>query len=56
VKQNGNALQYVREDLKTVENGILCITAVQTHGHALEYVPEELQTPELCMIAVKNQF
>ena len=46
VKQNGYALQYVKE--QTPE---MCLEAVKEHGNALEYVKE--QTPEICLAAVK---
>ena len=47
VKQNGNALEYVKT--QTPE---LCLEAVKQNGLALRYVKE--QTPELCLEAVKQ--
>jgi hypothetical protein len=40
VKQNGCALKYVPENLKTKE---LCLEAVKQDGYALKYVPENLK-------------
>jgi hypothetical protein len=49
VQENGHALEYVPEDLKTPE---LCLAAVQKHGRTLEYVPEDLKTPEIYLAAM----
>jgi hypothetical protein len=49
VSQDGRALQYVPEELKTPE---LCKIAVSQDGWALFWVPKELRTPEMCKIAV----
>ena len=51
VKNDGEALKYVPEKLKTPE---ICLEAVKNYGIALRYVPEELRTPEICMESVKN--
>ena len=50
VQENGSALQYVPDNLKTTE---MCMIAVK-YGLALEYVPDNLKTTEMCMIAVKQ--
>jgi hypothetical protein len=51
VKQDGEALKSVPEELKTPE---LCLVAVKQHGLALGDVPEELQTREILLEAVKQ--
>ena len=51
VKQNGDVLRYVPEDLKTSE---ICLTAVEQDGMALEHVPKDLKTPEIHLAAVKQ--
>jgi hypothetical protein len=51
VRQNGNALKLVPENLKTAE---MCLAAVQKNGEALYYVPKVLKTAELCLIAVQQ--
>ena len=51
VKQNGDALRYVPEELKTSE---ICLAAVEQDGWALLYVPEDLKTSEICLTAVKQ--
>jgi hypothetical protein len=40
VKQNGNALYYVPEELRDYN---ICIAAVKQNGEALEFVPKELR-------------
>ena len=47
VKQNGDALKYVKE--QTAE---ICLEAVKKYGDALKYVKE--QTAEICLEAVKQ--
>ena len=47
VKQNGRALQYVRE-----QNKDICMEAMKQSGRALQYVNN--QTPEICMEAVEQ--
>jgi hypothetical protein len=51
VKQNGLALYYVPDELRTKE---LCELAIQQDGEALQYVPDKLRTKELCELAVKQ--
>jgi len=51
VRQNGDALQYVPENLRTPE---LCFEAVRQYGYELRFVPQELRTPELCLAAVRQ--
>ena len=51
IYENGFALKYVPEELKTPE---LCELAVTSNGWALQYVPDELITPRLCYVAIKN--
>jgi hypothetical protein len=52
VKQNGYALQYVPDNLKTTE---MCMIAIKQYGGALEeMVPDRLKTPEFYLEAVKN--
>jgi len=61
VKNFGDALKYVPEELRTAE---VCLEAIRhsewvkgeilTTGNALEFVPETLKTAELCAEAVKN--
>ena len=40
VRQNGNALEKVPENLRTQE---VCLEAVMKDGYALQYVPEKLR-------------
>ena len=47
VKQDGNALRYVKEQTEAV-----CIEAVKRNGNALRYVKE--QTEAVCIEAVKQ--
>ena len=47
VKQNGLALQYVKEQTDDI-----CLIAVKQHGYALRYVKE--QTDDICLYAVKT--
>ena len=47
VKQNGNALQYVKEQTPEI-----CMQAVKNDGYALRYVKE--QTENICLEAVKQ--
>ena len=47
MKQNGYALQYVREQTEEI-----CLEAVKKDGYALRYVNE--QTEEICLEAVKQ--
>jgi hypothetical protein len=49
LRQNGRALHYVPDDLRTEE---LWRIAVAQDGEALEYVPEHLRTDEFCRFAV----
>jgi hypothetical protein len=49
LRENGGALHYVPEDLRTEE---MCRNAVAQDGAALEYIPEHLRTEEICRIAV----
>jgi hypothetical protein len=51
VRQNGYALQYVPENLKTAE---MCLAAVKEEAGSLPYVPENLKTAEICLVAVKK--
>ena len=51
VQSNGNALQYVPEELRDRE---ICLTAVKQYGSALQYVPEELRDRDMCLVAVKQ--
>ncbi len=51
VKQDGLALKYVPENLKTAK---LCLAAVKSEGCALSDVPKNLKTPRLCREAVKQ--
>jgi hypothetical protein len=64
VRQNGMALQYVPENLKTEspnEFGALCLEAVKQDGRAIQFVPENLITASpnefgaICMEAVKSK-
>jgi len=50
VRQNGDALEYVPENLKTAE---LCRIAVRNCADAFKHVPEHLRTLELCMEAAQ---
>ena len=47
VKQDGNALQYVKKQTETI-----CLAAVERDGCALQYVRE--QTEAICLEAVKQ--
>ncbi|MBA2706121.1 MAG: DUF4116 domain-containing protein [Blastocatellia bacterium] len=47
VKQNGYALQFVREQTPEI-----CLGAVRQNGYALQYVRE--QTYEICLEAVRQ--
>jgi ribosomal protein S2 len=47
VKQNGNALRYVKEQTESI-----CMEAVKQDGYTLRYVKE--QTESICMEAVKQ--
>jgi hypothetical protein len=49
VEQNGLALEYVPDELRTPE---VCDKAVGQDGLALKYVPDELMTREVCEKAV----
>ena len=51
VKQDGLALEYVPNKLKTTE---LCLNAVKQNGRALKYVPKNIKTAEVCFEAVKS--
>ncbi len=51
VKQNGEALYYVPEHLKTER---ICLEAVKQNGYALQFVPEHLITEQVCLEAVKQ--
>ncbi len=51
VQQDGSALEYVPETMKTPE---LCLEAVKNDGSALKFVPEKLRTEALCHAAVQN--
>ena len=51
VKQNGNALEFVKPELMTKE---LCHLSVQQNGDALEFVKPELMTKEMCKLAVQQ--
>jgi len=51
VRQNGKALRFVPEHLKTAE---MCRAAVQEDGLMLQFVPENLKTEELCRIIESN--
>jgi hypothetical protein len=51
VEQNGVALQYVSEALRTAE---LCLAAVEQNGYALQYVPNALRTAEIYVAVIKN--
>jgi hypothetical protein len=51
VKQNGNALQYVKEEFQTEE---ICQLAVKKNGKALQYVNEKLKTEEICKLSIEN--
>ena len=44
VKEDGAALRYVPDELKTAE---LCLEAVKRNQWAIQYVPEELKTEEI---------
>ena len=48
VKQNGLALEYVKEQTKEI-----CLEAVKQDGYALQYVKE--QTPEIIHFIMKNK-
>jgi len=50
-QQNGQALQFVPEPLKTKE---LCRVACQQYIWALQFVPEKLKTEEMCTIACQQ--
>jgi hypothetical protein len=47
VKQNGDSLQYVREQTEDI-----CLAAVKQNGDSLRYVRE--QTEDICLAAVKQ--
>ena len=47
VKQNGHALQYVKDQSETI-----CIEAVKRNGLALQYVKDQSET--ICIEAVKQ--
>jgi len=47
VKENGNALRYVKEQTEAI-----CLEAVKQDGDALQYVKE--QTEAICLEAVKK--
>jgi hypothetical protein len=51
VRESGEALKYVPENLKTEE---LCLEAVKQNGNMLCCVPENLKTAEICLAAVKQ--
>ena len=54
VEKTGGCLQFVPEDLRTLE---ICLLAFQSEsyiGNELSYVPEKLRTSEICIAAVKN--
>ena len=51
VKNNGDALQYVPEAMKTIE---VVTEAVKKNGGALQYVPEAMKTIGVVTEAVKN--
>jgi hypothetical protein len=53
VKKDGNALDYVPEEIKTEE---MCLAAVRDLGNALCWVPEDLKTPEICLAAVQHNY
>lgn len=51
VKNNGDALQDVPDELKTYD---MCLLAVsRSEGEALEHVPEQYKTYELCLEALE---
>lgn len=52
VKQNGMALQYVKEEFKTYD---LCRLAVRQNYFALRYIKEEFKTDELRWLAAEQQ-
>jgi hypothetical protein len=51
VRQNGQALRYVPESLRTET---MCFDAVRQNGQALEYIPELLRTEAICLEAVRQ--
>ena len=51
VQQNGHALQYVPEHLRSAE---VVAAAVRQQGRALQWVPSRLRTAELAMAAVRQ--
>lgn len=51
VQQNGFALEYVPESLKTWE---VCFAAAKESQHALAFVQEELKTSDFCLAAVQR--
>jgi len=51
VEQNGMALQFVPEELKTLE---LCHAAIKQNCKSLEYVPERLREQVREMAGIKE--
>ena len=51
VKQDGYALQYVPDELKTEA---VVLAAVERDGYALQYVPTKLKTEAVVLAAVKS--
>ena len=51
VKNNGNALQWIPNELRDKE---MCITAVENDDSALEFVPNELH--ELCVERIDEMY
>ncbi|MDR1802654.1 MAG: DUF4116 domain-containing protein, partial [Treponema sp.] len=50
VRQDGGALRYVPDELKTTE---MCLKAFKHDPLAFLFVPERLKTQELCLEAMK---
>ena len=47
VKENGNALRYVKEQTEAI-----CLEAVKKNGYALRYVKEQIFKEELEMVLI----
>jgi len=52
VKQNGTALHFVPEELRTHE---FYLAAVRINGSAMQFVPKEHRTLDLCILLLFNK-